>query len=305
MERGGKERFEQFAVIVLLIALCVSGAKIRSLERELKELRNNYASDITMLRSEISAIYGTVDDRLKQQESLLSGIEAEYGEIDVHTRTVDVSLKLVPKLLADNMKLRVSINGRSAGLNQEGTTFVGSIPVDLFNLDEQLLLSVETEEGIRNQYLPEIRVDHLWYSNIPTLYHCSVSGRSSLDDGIYSLVGSLDINCSPADNTPDVRFEKFVLVTELNGEELSREDISEAVLNYDAYPQGVYWRGDYELQCEAQSGDHLILRLEATDTLGYVHKMIVYHWKEQNGATAEAVDASEYIYDPSGLPVFP
>lgn len=305
MERNIKERAEQAVVILLLIALCFAGAKIRSLERELKELRNNYTSDISILRSEVNAIYGTVDDKLKKQESLLTGMEAEYGKIDVQAHTVEVSLKLVPKLLSDNMKLRVSINGRSAELQREGTAFVGAIPVDIFNTDEQLLLSVETAEGTRNQYLPEIRVDNLWYSNIPSLYHCSVSGSSSFGGGVYTLKGSLDINCSPADNTPDVRFAKFVLVTELNGQELSREDITEAVLNYEAYPVGVYWRGDYELRVKARSGDQLIVRLEATDSLGYLHSMIVHHWKEQNGATAEAVDASEYIFDPNGLPVFP
>ena len=52
-------------------------------------------------------------------------------------------------------------------------------------------------------------------------------------------------------------------------------------------------------------GDDLSIYLEATDSLGYLHRMLVHHWKEQNGAMPEAVDASEYIYDPNGVQIFP
>ena len=107
------------------------------------------------------------------------------------------------------------------------------------------------------------------------------------------------------EQTPNVSFEKFVLVTELNGKEINREDISQDVLNYQNYPHGVYFRHDYQMECEAVEGDDLSIYLEATDSLGYLHRMLIHHWKEQNGAMAEAVDASEYIYDPNGVQIFP
>ena len=115
----------------------------------------------------------------------------------------------------------------------------------------------------------------------------------------------MDINCSPVTDTPDVKFEKFVLVTELSGKEINREDITEEVLNYDSYPHGVYWRSEYNMECEAVEGDELGIYLEATDSLGYLHRMLLHHWKVLDGATAEAVDGSEYIYDPNGNQIFP
>ena len=102
-----------------------------------------------------------------------------------------------------------------------------------------------------------------------------------------------------------MRFDKFVLVTELNGKEINREDISKDVLNYQTYPHGVYFRDDYTMECEAVEGDELSIYLEATDSLGYLHRMLIHHWKEQNGAMAEAVDGTEYIYAPDGTPIFP
>lgn len=135
--------------------------------------------------------------------------------------------------------------------------------------------------------------------------YCDLSGTGKLSEGKYSLDAELDINCSPVEKTPNVRFEKFVLVTELNGEEIGREDISQDILNYETYPHGVYFRHDYQMECEAVEGDELGIYLEATDSLGYLHRRLIHYWKEQNGASAEAVDASEYIYAPDGSPIYP
>lgn len=59
------------------------------------------------------------------------------------------------------------------------------------------------------------------------------------------------------------------------------------------------------MECEAKEGDYVRIYLEATDSLGYLHRMLIHHWKEQNGAMAEAVDGTEYIFDPNGVQIFP
>lgn len=166
-------------------------------------------------------------------------------------------------------------------------------------------MSIETEAGTQTQYLSEIQVEYLWDTRIPSLYYCDVSGQGSFTDGKYTFDGHIDINCSSTEQTPDVRFEKFVLVTERNGTEINREDITDDVMNYEAYPHGVYWRDEYKMECEAKEGDDVRIYLEATDSLGYLHRMLIHQWREQNGAMAEAVDASEYIYAPDGTPIYP
>ena len=59
------------------------------------------------------------------------------------------------------------------------------------------------------------------------------------------------------------------------------------------------------MECEAKEGDYVRIYLEATDSLGYLHRMLIHQWREQNGAKAEAVAASEYIYDANGVQIFP
>ena len=292
-------------VIVIGIALCFAFVKINDLELRIRNLQGYMNSSISMLENSVNSIYSNVDEQLKEEASLLSGFEVEYGEIDLNDHTIDVTVKLVPKLISEDMKLSVSINGRSTDLIKTGSVFTGTIPVDIYNMDELMFMSIETEAGIQTQYLSEIQVVHLWDTRIPSLYYCDLSGTGTFGEGKYSLTGELDINCSPVEQTPNVSFEKFVLVTELNGKEINREDISQDVLNYQNYPHGVYFRHDYQMECEAVEGDDLSIYLEATDSLGYLHRMLIHHWKEQNGAMAEAVDASEYIYDPNGVPIFP
>ena len=292
-------------VIVLGIALCFAFVKINDLELRIRNLQGYMNSSVSMLENSMNSIYNNVDQQLKEEASLLSGVEVEYGEINLEDHTIDVTMKLVPKLISDDMRITVSINGRSTELIKNGNAFSGTIPVDIYSVGEYLLMNIETAAGIQTQFLPEVQTEYLWEGRIPSLYYCDLSGTGTLGEGKYTLTGMLDINCSAVEQTPNVTFEKFVLVTELNGKEINREDISQDVLNYQTYPHGVYFRDDYTMECEAVEGDELSIYLEATDSLGYLHRMLIHHWKEQNGAMAEAVDASEYIYAPDGTPIFP
>lgn len=295
----------QACVVILTIALCVCVYKISVLESRVSRLEFLVENQYERIMSDVNAIYQNVDEKLREEASLLSLVEAEYGEFDLENHTIDVTVKLVPKLISEEMKVQVSINGRNIELSRSGNSFAGTIPVDIYNMGELMLLTIDTAAGTQTQYLNEIQVEYLWAERIPSLYYCDISGDETFENGKYTLNGHLDINCSPVEDTPDVKFEKFVLVTEVNGKEINKEDITEEVLNYESYPHGVYWRSEYNMECEAVEGDELGIYLEATDSMGYLHRMLLHHWKVLDGATAEAVDGSEYIYDPNGNQIFP
>ena len=295
----------QSCITVLTIAIVAFIFRISALENEVSRLDNLLDRQYDRIMSDVNAIYQNVDEKLREEASLLSSVEAEYGEFDLENHTIDVTVKLVPKLISEEMKVQVSINGRTAELFRTGNSFTGTVPVDIYNIGELMLLTIDTAAGTQTQYLNEIQVEYLWAERIPSLYYCDISGNATFADGKYTLNGHIDINCSPVADTPDVKFESFVLVTELNGKEINREDISQDVLNYQTYPHGVYWRDEYKMECAAKESDELGIYLEATDSLGYLHRMLLHHWKVLDGATAEAVDGSEYIYDPNGNQIFP
>ena len=295
----------QACVVILAIALCACVYKISALDSRIEQLDYLLDRQYDRIMTDVNEIYQNVDEKLREEASLLSSVEADYGEFDLENHTIDVTVKLVPKLISEEMKVQVSINGRTAELSRTGNSFTGTVPVDIYNIGELMLLTIDTAAGTQTQYLSEIQVEYLWAERIPSLYYCDISGNATFADGKYTLNGHIDINCSPVADTPDVKFESFVLVTELNGKEINREDISQDVLNYQTYPHGVYWRDEYKMECAAKESDELGIYLEATDSLGYLHRMLLHHWKVLDGATAEAVDGSEYIYDPNGNQIFP
>lgn len=292
-------------VAALVIALTISFVQICLLNERIDQLQNGIHNQHQQFMNQIESIYTNVDRQLKEEASLLSGVDAEYGEISIEDHTIDVTVKLVPKLISENMKVQISIDGRSTDLSRDGSALSGTIAVDIYNVGEQMLTTIKTDSGTQTQFLSEIRTEYLWEGKIPSLYHCDISGNGTFTEGKYTLNGTIDINCSPIEYTPDIKFEKFVLVSEQNGTEINREDITSEVLNYQTYPHGVYWRDEYKMECEAKEGDDVRIYLEATDSLGYLHRMRIHQWREQNGTMAEAVDASEYIYDPNGVQIFP
>ena len=295
----------QACVVILTIALCACVYKINALESDLKNLDYSWERQNQQIINQVQSIYQNVDEKLREEASLLSSVAAEYGDIDLENHTIDVTVKIVPKLISDDLNIQISLNGRKAELSRDGNYFIGTIPVDIYNVGEQMLMTIDTAAGTQTQYLSEIRVEYLWGERIPSLYYSDISGQATFAEGKYSLNGHININCSPAVQTPDVTFESFILVTELNGKEIGKDDITSEVLNYEAYPNGVYWYDTYQMECEAVEGDELCIYLEATDSLGYLHRMLLHHWKVSNGATAEAVDGSEYIYSPDGTRIFP
>ena len=304
MNEKQKTNLQKLIIGIMSAALAFCFVLINRLENEIDQLENSLNSQYHMLTTQVESIYTSVDQMLKEEASLLSNVTAEHGELNLDDHTIDVTVSLVPKLISDDMKVQLSINGRTTELSRNGSNFTGMIPVNIYNKDEQLLMTIETAAGTQTQFLPEVQTEYLWEGRLPSLYHCEISGERGLSEGKYTIAGELDINCSPVEDTPNVRFEKFVLVTELNGKEINREDITQDVLNYQTYPHGVYFRHDYQMECEVEEGDELGIYLEATDSLGYLHRRLIHHWKQQNGNVAEAVDASEYIYAPDGTPVF-
>ena len=300
MDNKRKSNIPMLIIVVLVIALVVSFVKISSLESEINQVRSDYSFEVSNLRNEINAIYDNVDEMLEKQASLLSGSEYEYGALNVQDHTVNVHLTIIPKLISENMSVSVSSPSGSFELVKTAEGFSGDVQVPLFMEDGMLLMTMETVAGTQTEYLTDISVCYIWSQYLPSLYHCDISGKAVFGEGKYTLNGTLDINLSPVNDTPDVSFEKFVLVTTLNGKQIDSEDITSDVLNYQTHPNGVDYRDDYVREYSVQEGDELIILLQATDSMGYIHECVIHNWKEENGASAEALYVGEVIYDSEG-----
>lgn len=296
-----KQNLQTTIIFILVVALVVAYAKINSLESDIKMLKRDLANNVSSLEDRVNSIYGNVDEFLKQEASLLAGVEYEYGELDPETKKVDIQLNLIPKQISEEMVVKISFDDTTVELTRNGNAFEGTIPVGLFVEDEHPLMTIVTPEGEQTQYLEDVFITHMFPQYIPTFYHCDISGEMTFHStGQYVINGTLNINCSPYEETPNVHFERYALITELNGKEIGREDITQDVLGFETYPSGVYFRDGYQKTYDVKQGDELIIYLEAEDSLGYIHRCMVYIWKQQNGAVAESTYAGEVIYDNEG-----
>lgn len=298
MEQNKKNYSQNIPYIVIIamaIALVVAFVKIENLESEIDNVRNNYSSEISLMQGNISSIYNNVDEQLKQQASILSAVDCEYGELNEETKTATISLTVVPKILTADMQVSVTVGDRTVQLTRNESRFKADVPVDLFaEYDNYPLLTIKTADETKTEYLDNIEISYLFGRYIPALYS-NYTGQVTLSRGKLIYDGRLSIESKPESNEPSANFVSYEIVAELNGVEVSREAITADIGTDGFYQQ------DYNAEFDAGMDDDMKIYIVAVDSLGFIHKEVAEHWHESSsGAVAETVYGGEYIYDSQG-----
>ena len=177
MDNKKKRNLQTIIILFLAIELIAAHVKIRNLESTVRNLRSDLVHSVSNLEERVNSVYRNVDDFLKQEASLLSGMEYVCGEFNPDTRTVNIDLSVIPKEIHEDMTLYVTFDDTSVELTRNGNTFKGAVPVGLFVEDEQPLLTIKTEKGTQTQYLEDVYIGWLFPQYIPTFYHCDISGE--------------------------------------------------------------------------------------------------------------------------------
>ena len=298
-ETGKKTNWKAIAVVALVVLLIVSFFKIAELSDAVENLQRENASltnGIQALRDDIQAIYDNVDTKLKEQASLVAGVDFEIGDISDDMKSVELALTIVPKLVSDDMEVTVSVDGETVPLTRNGSEFTGSVAVGLFvGYNEWPLLSIKSAEGTKTEYLDSIDVSYLYSRHLPSLY-ADMSASSTLKNGKLQVDAGFSIESKPASNNSPITFVSFTLIEEINGEEVNRSDITDEVRK-----SGNSYNTRYIKSFEMTQEDELKVYVIAEDTLGYIHKTLAHFWiQSEDGAVAEAVFGGELIYDKDG-----
>ena len=300
MDENKKQINSQRIIILLLAVFLVFGAiKIGTLTDDIKNLKSqnsNLDSEIQMLRNEINSVYDNVDKRLKKQASLISGVDYTIGKLSDDMKSIQLSLTVIPKTISDDTELSVKIDGNNASLTRNGNEFTGTIDIGLFvDYDQWPLLSIKTSEGTKTEYLEDVDVSYLFSNYLPSL-EADMSASSELNNGKLQVDAGFRIASHPASGNKSVTFTSFTLIEEINGKEISRQDITDEVRK-----SGENYNTQYIKSFEVSHGDELKVYVIAEDSLGYIHKTLVHYWTESNnGAQAETVFGGETIFDKNG-----
>lgn len=301
MEENKKQfNWKTFIIVLMAVLLAFALYKIATLSDEIDHLKSrnsNLTGDIQVLRDEINSIYDNVDKQLKKQASLISGVDFSIGNPSEDMKTVELSLTVVPKLISDDMQISVTVDGVTAPLERNGNEFKGTIDVGLFvDYNQWPLLSIKTADGTKTEYLEDVDVSYMFSRHLPSLYADMSGGSGKFSDGTLSVDLGFTVETKPASQNAPITFTSFTLIEEVNGKEISRQDITEEVRK-----SGESYNSRYVKNFKVTYGDKLKVYVIAEDSLGYIHKTLAHYWLErEDGSQAETVFGGEMIYDKDG-----
>ena len=296
-----KEKFNwrKLMVFVMVALLALGFYKIAELSDAVENLQRENTSlsnGIQVLRDGIQSIYNNVDAKLKEQASIVSGVDFEIGDISEDMKSVELTLTVVPKLVADDMEVTISVDGKTVTLIQNGSEFAGTVDVGLFvDYNQWPLLSIKSAEGTKTEYLDNIDISYLYNRHLPSLY-ADMAASSTLKNGKLQVDAGFSIESKPAYENAPITFVSFTLIEEVNGEEINRTNITD-----DVRKSGDSYNTHYVKSFEISQGDELKVYVIAEDSLGYIHKTLTHFWfQSEDGPTAEAAPSIEMIFDKDG-----
>lgn len=298
MENNKKINWKVIINLVMAVMLVVCLVKLNHLTDEVNNLQSQlsyWQSDVNNIRSDISSIYDNVDEHLKQEASLLSHVDYELGELDGSTHKAVIHLKVVPKNITEGMQLSVSMGEESAEFVKTDNEYTASLPANIFSdYGEHPMLHIQTAEGTKTELLESVDLSYLHYNYLPVL-ESDIWGSSTYRNDTLTIDGNVLMDCKPSSSSSNVKAVKAELVTELNGKEIDRKDITSKLVDD-------YCEFSFEEKYKVDDGAELAMYVEMEDSAGYIHRSSKYYWLEKDGSTGHATEAVHTlgIYDKDG-----
>ena len=200
--------------------------------------------------------------------------------------------------------MKVELDGEQAEFVKNGSFYEATIRVGLFLIEEPYPMVSITSGGVtKTEKLEEIWLGELWGKWFPSLWAEDTTGRSSFKDGKLVFDTQTLIEWDYSDNTSQIVFENFAIITEINGKEVKRVDVTDEVKNADGFAEGIVAL-EFTDTYEVVEGDAVSVYVVAEDSFGYIHKTLAHYWKRSGGASAEAVYGGESIYDKQGNMIY-
>ncbi len=286
MKEKLKRHWQKLAVGVLTILLVFASLQIYDLSENIKNLKTYYSNQYNSLNENINEIYNNVDEKLKEQASLLSLVNCEYGEFNSETNKVSVTLKVIPKVITDDMELSTQIGENTVNFVRKGNEFIAECDVDIFAFGEDYpMLNIKAGNEIKTELLEAVEVYNLRYNYIPTVYSsCSIS--TGFSEGKLKLDGSYDVWLESPDGDSDIDFNKMYIIFELNGKEIQRTEVKDSLSENSYY-------GSVNQTLKFKKGDRLSLYALVEDIDGYTIKREITEYSLSDDEFVEELYSSE------------
>jgi len=262
--------------------------KINTLQNKIQSMENNLTSSISGVRSEIDTICSNVDEKLRQQSSIIDDIDYKLGDVDPATLTVPATFTMTPKEITKESIVNLYISDQNFTMKRNGTTFEVTAPLSIFN-ESTPKVTIENKDSVKSEHLNHLYLENIREKVLPLLY-ASIDGQSSYQSGMYHRTGTLDIEYKKSDS--NVAFTEASLLIEVDNKVISNKKISSAQewnqLNY-----------EIDEKIPLKENQTYTITLIATDTLGLVHHSLVDSWENDDQFRLANLE-EETIYNKNG-----
>ncbi|MBQ8496842.1 MAG: hypothetical protein IJ489_05220 [Clostridia bacterium] len=305
-----KESVQIFLIVVLAVFAVFSLVKFDSLSEQVKELQ--FQREQLLIRIEeqdaaIDEIHENVDEQLRKQASLFSSIDYRYEGFSAEDGTVNMILSVIPKTISEDMKISVMLDDRTAEfVKNENDVFIATIPTYIFSEGDAPLILMEANGERKTELLDHVETEYLFVDYLPSLY-ADVEGVANYNQstGKLKMDASLTVEYTLA-NLFGAHFVDMDIVVKTNDKEIAREDITNNVkgTSKDKITSGTY-TAPFTDTYTVILGEDFYVYLVATDSLGYTHEYLAYHWlRSTDHVTPELIDGGEMIYNSDGTVLY-
>ena len=297
-EKKNKVNWRVVLGIALVVVLVLEYIKISELTNEISNLKGQIAywqTEGNNIRNEINSIYDNVDERLKQEASLISSVTYDVGKFNSTTHQAEIHLKVVPKNITDEMILSARIGNETADFSRNGDEFTATLKAGIFmEYGSYPMLSIKTAGSTLTEQMDTVDLSLLHYNYLPNVM-ADIWGSSTHRNGSIEINGNVSADCKPFSSDCNITLKKVELVTELDGKEIARRDLTpnNAKEHFDVRIEETY---------KLDGGKELAMHVDAEDTAGYIHRSTKYFWLESGdtaGHPTEEVTING-IYDKEG-----
>ena len=300
-----KTYVQYFALVLIVIFAIFVLVQNSILNQKFKNLTKDYKNmqlEMEQMNASIDEIYQNVEEQLRKQASLFASITYDFGQLNKEEGTVDMHISLIPKTLVNGISLTVKFNDQLECFEKdEANTYHATVAVPLFFDGEGPLIMMETEDKIQTELLDYFEVQNLWLKYLPSL-HADLEGVANYNQASNKLKmnASLTVKYKIAEHY-GANFTNMQIVVKTNNNEIARNDITNIIKSdKDQISSGTYTSPFGDTFTVGLTEDFYVY-LVATDSMGYRHEYLAYHWlRNTDNLTPDLVTAEEKIYDADG-----
>lgn len=301
-----KKHIKTIALVLALILAAGSLLLNYHLANQIDSLKATLNNSVNLMQNGINSIYDNVEQKLKEEASLLASSSYEYGAVDVANGTVAIDFFVLPKEYTKQTTAEIICGGVSYPLEFRNGSYKGSVTVSLYeDYYESMDIVLTDGESIRTETPSEWSFSPVGLLGEACVNENNVSTYGTYDKEEYkaTISGVLEIQYYCKKDIGSIK--ELWLVHEVNGEEKERTQIplnttppehinvmTEYADSDGEYTNSVFY---YEINKEFETpyNSTQAVYVEAVDTNGLRYQAAVGH----GTVTTKVVKSGTHSYD--------